>query len=464
MIRLETIERLYFMGIGGIGMSALARYFKQQGKEVSGYDRTASALTAELESEGMEIHYSPRADWFDQQSADGSLLVVYTPAIPPDFEELHRVKSLGLPLCKRAELLGLLTQNCFTIAVAGSHGKTTVSSLIAHILHSSSKGCTAFLGGIASNYQSNYVAGNPELLVVEADEYDRSFLQLEPDIAVITAVDSDHLDIYGSREELASAFQEFVGRISPLGHLVARWGLEVHEYFSGRSYSYDLSETNADRHVRDLQSDELGSRFVLNRGSREFQLNWPGLHNVENALAAISVAELLNVPEDEIAAALSTFKGIRRRFEYRHRSPQHILLDDYAHHPEEIRRLLESARRIHGRRRLSLLFQPHLFTRTRDLGEDFAEALSRADQIYLLPIYPAREEPIEGVNSEWLADLIRARPERRPVSLIERSELLERMQKDKPSLLLTVGAGDIDRLVQPLEDLFQSWDLNSSLS
>ena len=357
---------------------------------------------------------------------------------------------------KRAEVLGALTTDRFTIAVAGSHGKTTVSSLIAHILQSSGRGCTAFLGGIASNYQSNFVSGNPDVLVVEADEFDRSFLQLEPNIAVVTAVDTDHLDIYGDRDAVGQAFAAFVAQIVPNGQLVARWGLEVHEYFPGRSLSYDLKESSADRYCREVQTGEAGSRFVLNRGSREFEMAWPGLHNVENALAAISVAELLDIPEDEIAEALSTFRGIRRRFEYRLNTPEHVLLDDYAHHPEEIRRLLESVRKIHGRRPLTIIFQPHLFTRTRDLGSEFAEALSQADHIILLPIYPARELPIQGITSEWLAGLIAERSEKRPVEVMPANKVLERVAVLRPSLILTVGAGDIDRLVQPLVETLEN--------
>jgi UDP-N-acetylmuramate--alanine ligase len=456
MIHPDHIQTVYFLGIGGIGMSALARYFHQQGKIVLGYDRTPSQLTRELEAEGMHIHYEPQPDWFDQQPRNGNLLVVYTPAIPRDFPELVRVQELRIPLKKRAEVLGALTTDRFTIAVAGSHGKTTVSSLIAHILQSSGRGCTAFLGGIASNYQSNFVSGNPDVLVVEADEFDRSFLQLEPNIAVVTAVDTDHLDIYGDRDAVGQAFAAFVAQIVPNGQLVARWGLEVHEYFPGRSLSYDLKESSADRYCREVQTGEAGSRFVLNRGSREFEMAWPGLHNVENALAAISVAELLDIPEDEIAEALSTFRGIRRRFEYRLNTPEHVLLDDYAHHPEEIRRLLESVRKIHGRRPLTIIFQPHLFTRTRDLGSEFAEALSQADHIILLPIYPARELPIQGITSEWLAGLIAERSEKRPVEVMPANKVLERVAVLRPSLILTVGAGDIDRLVQPLVETLEN--------
>lgn len=456
MIDFKTLKTVYFLGIGGIGMSALARYFHGLGLQVSGYDKTPSPLTAQLEREGMAIHFDARPEEIDALANDGSALVVYTPAIPTDFPELLRARALNLPLLKRAQVLGALTQDHFTIAVSGSHGKTTVSALIAHILQSSGRGCTAFLGGIASNFQSNFVSSNPDLMVVEADEFDRSFLQLEPNIAVVTAVDSDHLDVYGDQDAVRHAFADFVGQIQPGGHLVARWGLEVHEHFPGRSLSYDLTEQSADRWCRQVHTGEDGSRFVLNRGSREFTLRWPGLHNVENALAAISVAELLDIPEDEIAEALASFQGIRRRFEYRLQTPAHVLLDDYAHHPEEIRRLLESVRRIHGRRPLTVLFQPHLFSRTRDLGPDFAEALSRADRVLLLPIYPARELPIAGIDSEWLAALIEARPERRPVEVLPRAQALARIAALQPALLLTVGAGDIDRLVEPLVETLQN--------
>jgi UDP-N-acetylmuramate--alanine ligase len=456
MMDVKTITTFYFLGIGGIGMSALARYFRGLGRDVAGYDKTPSPLTAALEREGMRIHYDSQPDLLNALPLDGSALVVYTPAVPADFPELLRARELGLPLLKRAQVLGALTQDHFTIAVSGSHGKTTVSSLIAHILHASGRGCTAFLGGIAANFQSNFIGSNPDLIVVEADEFDRSFLQLEPNIAVVTAVDSDHLDIYGDQNAVRQAFAEFVGQIQPGGSLVARWGLEVHEHFPGRSLSYDLNEQSADRWCRQVHTGEGGSRFVLNRSSREFQLRWPGLHNVENALAAITVAELLDIPEDEIAEALATFRGISRRFEYRLQTPEHVLLDDYAHHPEEIRRLLESVRKIHGRRPLTVLFQPHLFTRTRDLAPEFAEALSKADRVLLLPIYPARELPIAGIDSEWLAGLVAARPEQRPVEVLQRSQVLARVAELRPSLLLTVGAGDIDRLVEPLVETLEN--------
>ncbi len=441
---------VYFIGIGGIGMSALARYFHQRGHRVEGYDRSSSALTRALEAEGIPVHLQPDPDRLDQLASNGELQVVYTPAIPQDFPELIRARALGLPLHKRSEVLGALCEDRYTVAVAGSHGKTTVSTLIAHILQHSGRGCTAFLGGISANYGTNLLSSQDDLVVVEADEYDRSFLRLEPDIAVVTALDADHLDVYGTREAMAEAFAAFVGQIHPQGHLIARWGLEVHEYFPGRSISYDLHQRSADRHCLEIQCSESGSEFVINRSSRRFRLAWPGLHNVENALAALCAAELLGIPEDHIAAALEQFQGIQRRFEYRLNTPRHILIDDYAHHPEELSRLMESVRRIHGRKPVVLLFQPHLYSRTRDLGEAFAAALSKADRILLLPVYPAREEPIPGIDSAWLAELIRKRPEQRPVELLERDSAVESILAMAPALLLTAGAGDIDRLVAPL--------------
>jgi UDP-N-acetylmuramate--alanine ligase len=450
-VKLAEHTILYFVGIGGIGMSALARYFHQCGHRVEGYDRSSSALTRSLEEEGIAVHLQADPGRLDQLSQKGELLVVYTPAIPQDFPELQRARALSLPLHKRSEVLGALCEDRYTVAVAGSHGKTTVSTLIAHILEHSGRGCTAFLGGISANYGSNLLNSQDDLVVVEADEYDRSFLRLEPDIAVVTALDADHLDVYGTREAMAEAFATFVGQIHPHGHLIARWGLEVHEYFPGRSISYDLHQRSADRHCLEIQCSEQGSEFVINRSSRRFRLGWPGLHNVENALAAICASELLGIPEDQIAAALEQFRGIQRRFEYRLNTPRHILIDDYAHHPEELSRLMESVRRIHGRKPVVLLFQPHLFSRTRDLGDAFAAALSKADRVLLLPIYPAREEPIAGIDSSWLAELIRKRPEQRPVELLDRESAVETILEMAPSLLLTAGAGDIDRLIDPLQ-------------
>ncbi len=451
-IRPERLSEAYFIGIGGIGMSGLARWFARRGVRVRGYDKTPGPMTDALAGEGIPVHFEPRPEGLPGPDA----LVVYTPAVPAEFPELAEARRRGLNLHKRAAVLGALTADRFTIAVAGTHGKTTVSAMIAHLLRHAGRPCTAFLGGVAVDLGSNFADGDDTCFVVEADEYDRSFLHLEPDVAVVTATDADHLDIYGNEEALQEAFADFVRQIKPQGQLVARWGLDVHEYFSGRSRSYDLAEEAADWTVKEWRMDESGSYFTGGRTRREWHLPWPGVHNIENALAALSVAEMLDIPEDVAAAGLASFHGIRRRFEYRVRRPDAVLIDDYAHHPREIARLMESVRGIYGRRPVTVVFQPHLFSRTRDLAEGFAEALSRADRVLLLPIYPAREEPMPGITSAWLAERVAARPERRPVEVVTPAALPGRIAELRPDILLTVGAGDIDRLVDPLAEVLNA--------
>jgi UDP-N-acetylmuramate--alanine ligase len=487
--RLDRIAELYCIGIGGIGMSALARWFKSQGIPVRGYDRTAGPMVEALRAEGIPVHTEPDPDGLPQAGPAASspepgdiktdrvstaysgemasaampasakrALVVYTPAVSDDFPELVEARARGLALHKRAAVLGAITADRKTVAVAGSHGKTTVSAMIAHLLMASGRPVTAFLGGIPVNYNSNLVQStgdhqDPErVFVVEADEYDRSFLQLEPDVAVVTATDPDHLDIYGSEAALLDAFGDFVRQIKPQGQLLARWGLDVHEYFAGRSKSYDLQNSTADFHVHSYRMDENGSHFRCTPTGREWHLPWPGEHNIENALAAIGTAELLGLPEERVAEALSNFQGIRRRFEYRVRRPDAVLIDDYAHHPREIARLLDSVKHLYGRRKRVAVFQPHLFSRTRDLLEGFAEALAKADHILLLPIYPAREKPIPGIDSALLARRIIERSEQRRVECVEREALVQRVHELAPELLICIGAGDIELLLPALEE------------
>ncbi len=465
--RLDRIAEVYGIGIGGIGMSALARWFKAQGVPVRGYDRTAGPMVEALRAEGIPVHTVANPDDLPQRperAAAKQPLVIYTPAVPADFPELLEAQKRGLALHKRAVVLGALTAERRTVAIAGTHGKTTVSAMIAHLLHASGQPVTAFLGGIAVNYQSNLVRSegkeaDPErIYVVEADEYDRSFLQIEPDLAVVTATDADHLDIYGTEEALLDAFGAFVRQIKPQGQLLARWGLDVHEYFAGRSKSYDVEDPTADYHVHHFRMNEAGSFFRCSPTGREWHLPWPGEHNIENALAAIGAAELLGISEDRTAEALASFRGIRRRFEYRVRREDAVLIDDYAHHPREIARLLDSVRHIYGQRKRVAVFQPHLFSRTRDLLDGFAEALAKADHILLLPIYPAREAPIEGVDSTLLAARIAARPEHRTVECVQADALVDRVAELAPELLLTIGAGDIDLLVPQLERVMQDPD------
>ena len=438
---------LRFVGIGGIGMSALARYFNERGESVSGYDRTASPLTAKLVEEGMKVEFEA-----NPEAAKAADVVIYTPAVPSDHAELEAAREAGIPLLKRSAVLGELSRDRFTIAVAGSHGKTTVSSMIAHILQHSGYGCTAFLGGIATNFNSNYIGGKDDVVVVEADEFDRSFLQLEPDIAVVTAIDTDHLDIYGDQASVEAAFIEFVQQVKDGGKLIAKWALPVHDHFRGISRSYSLAEDAADWFASELEVSALGSRFKVNRIQQSLELSWPGIHNVENAIAAIAVATLLDIPDAAIAAALASFKGIARRFQVRHRDANRFYVDDYAHHPEEIRALLNSIRSI-TKEEITVIFQPHLFSRTRDLAEDFAEALSLAHRVLLLPIYPAREEPIDGVSSSMIASRIGDSTE---VKLMPKDGVLDYLSKGLPPVLLTVGAGDIDRITDPIADLYRA--------
>lgn len=438
---------LRFVGIGGIGMSALARYFNERGESVSGYDRTASPLTAKLVEEGMKVEFEA-----NPEAVKAADVVIYTPAVPSDHTELEAAREAGIPLLKRSAVLGELSRDRFTIAVAGSHGKTTVSSMIAHILQLSGYGCTAFLGGIATNFNSNYIGGKDDVVVVEADEFDRSFLQLEPDIAVVTAIDTDHLDVYGDQASLEAAFIEFVQQVKDGGKLIAKWALPVHDHFRGISRSYSLGEDAADWFASELEVSALGSRFKVNRISQSLALSWPGIHNVENAIAAAAVAALLDIPDAKIAEALASFKGISRRFQVRHWDASGLYVDDYAHHPEEIRALLNSIRSI-TKEEITVIFQPHLFTRTRDLADGFAEALSLAHRVILLPIYPAREEPIGGVSSSLIASRISDSSE---VKLMIRDEVLDYLSKGLPPVLLTVGAGDIDRITDAIADLYRA--------
>lgn len=430
-------------------MSALARYFNSEGCQVAGYDRTSTKLTDALQQEGIAVHFEAQPEKIETDTD----LVIYTPAVPDDFAEMQQVRAMKLPLHKRAEVLGMISQDRFTIAVAGSHGKTTVCSLIAHILETSGKGCAAFLGGVTLNYNSNFLHSAKEPVVVEADEFDRSFLCLHPDIAVVTAIDTDHLDIYGDRGAVEEAFAGFVGQIRKGGKLIARWGLDAHEYFSGRSTSYSLTESTADFHTRELDAGAAGSVFQTNKTGRQFEMKWPGIHNVENALAAIAVADALDIPEHKVAEALLSFKGIARRYQKIIDREDCVYIDDYAHHPEEINALLHTVRRVYWDRKILVVFQPHLYSRTRDLAADFADALLHADEVLLLNIYPARELPIEGVHSEMLAQQMRTQQPDFPVRVVSPEELIGQLETTNPSLLLTVGAGDIDKLVTPIQEV-----------
>jgi len=448
---LKTIQKIYFIGIGGIGMSALARYFKTQGKDVSGYDRSETTLTKQLAEEGIPVHYQEDLDKAPKDAG----MVVYTPAIPADHAELVFYQQNNYPLFKRSDVLGLITKHSFNICVAGTHGKTTISTMIAHILRHSGFGCNAFLGGISVNYDTNFWSHSNDVCVVEADEYDRSFLKLSPDIAIITAMDADHLDIYGTETAMEDAFIEFAGKLKPGGLLLSKFGMK-------RS-----SELHAPDHrtysVQNDSADVYGTNIRLRNGSYEFdwmmkdymidnvELNMGGMHNVENSIAAIAVARRLQIAPEKIKAAMADFKGVKRRFEYIIQSKELVFIDDYAHHPEELRALITGAKALFSGKRCTVVFQPHLYSRTKDLADEFAKVLDLADEVILLPIYPARELPIEGVSSRMIMD----RMYNDNAHLMGKDELMSWMNTHEVELFITAGAGDIDTLVEPLKKILQ---------
>jgi UDP-N-acetylmuramate--alanine ligase len=467
MIELKDIKRIYFIGIGGIGMSALARYFRFHGRQVSGYDKTATALTRQLEEEGIAVHYEEDLDVLPKEVD----LVVYTPAVPAAHKELVWYQQHSYTLMKRSEVLGLITAGSFNICVAGTHGKTTVTTMIAHILRHSGYGCNAFLGGIAVNYNSNFWSDKRNVCVVEADEYDRSFLRLSPDVAVITAMDADHLDIYGTAQAVEQAFIDFSGRLKPGGLLISRKGLKREADLKGdRHLTYGIASA-AGSPAAHGEPDVFATDITIDQGDYMFSVkttDWSlerialpmgGRHNVDNATAAIAVAHGLGIAGDKIVAAVAAFRGVKRRFEYIIKNPRRVFIDDYAHHPEELRALISGAKELFGNMKCTIIFQPHLFTRTRDFLDGFASSLDLADEVFLLPIYPARELPIEGVTS----GLIAGRMTKGKAVVVDKKEILKIIkdktgQDDGLELLIIAGAGDIDTLVEPIRQLLEGSD------
>lgn len=427
-------------------MSAIARYFNGRGLRVSGYDKTPSLLTRELEAEGIEIHYEDDVSRVDKSAS----LVVYTPAVPADHSELNYYKNNGFNLKKRSEVLGMITGSTYNICVAGTHGKTTTSAMIAHLLRHSGFGCYAFLGGIATNYNTNYWSSNNNVCVAEADEYDRSFLQLRPDVAAITSMDPDHLDIYGSETNMQNAFLSFSENIREDGLLIYKKGLPREEELAKRSLiRYSLSDKTADAFANDVKVKNGSYQYDITVGDKrinDLTLNMGGRHNVENSIVAVSVALHLGIAEDKIKKGLEAFKGVKRRFEYILKTPDIIFIDDYAHHPQELRALLNGVRDLYPDKKITMVFQPHLFSRTRDLANEFAEVLAMADELLLLPVYPARELPVEGVNSGMLAERIGP-----AVRVIEMKDLPGTINSMKPELLVTAGAGDIDTMLDAIK-------------
>ena len=445
-MELSKINRVYFVGIGGIGMSAIARYFAKRGVVVCGYDKTRTNLTIDLEHEGVLISYlddeSALPVCFHENHED--TLIVYTPAIPKTSLILNYFKDKGFSLKKRSEVLGVISEGMFCVAVAGTHGKTTTSSMIAHILTDTGFGCTAFLGGITSNYSSNVLFGKNNVVVVEADEYDRSFLTLRPDIAVVTSMDADHLDIYGDESHLHESFYLFVDQLKENGKLFVKDGLPL----NGITYSANPSSALNATKIHVANGNFV---FDFNDGYtsiKELSLAMPGKYNVENAVAAIGVALSLGIHPKSIKKAVASFKGVKRRFEKQVNTKEHIYIDDYAHHPEELKACFDAVRQLHPHKKLTVIFQPHLFSRTRDFADQFAKVLSTADDVILLPIYPARELPIEGIDSQMLWSKMTLETK----ELCGKDLIIERIKNKNPELLLTVGAGDIDTLVEPLKN------------
>jgi UDP-N-acetylmuramate--alanine ligase len=438
---------LYFIGIGGIGMSAIARYYHAQGMKVSGYDKTRTALTQELESSGIRIHYVEDVNAIPKDID----LVVYTPAVPSDHEELVYYRENNYKVVKRSDVLKLITESSFNICIGGTHGKTTTTTMIAHILRHTGYGCNAFLGGISANYGTNFWSNEKNVVVVEADEYDRSFLKLSPDVAVITAMDADHLDIYGTAEEVENAFIEFGKKVKPRGVLISKYGMSRSKDLQASTHlTYSFDNTEADVYASELRVqfgmyifNVVGKDWVLT----DVKLHMGGLHNIENAVAAIAIAKQLKIDDEKIKDAVAEFKGVKRRFEYVLKEDEHVLIDDYAHHPEELKALIKGVRSLF-RQRLVLVFQPHLYSRTKDQAKGFAEVLGMADEVILLPIYPAREAPMEGVSSEMIEERMRDMM----VQVMEKDEMIDYIKQKQPELVVMAGAGDIDVLVEKVRD------------
>ena len=447
---LHQIKAIYFIGIGGIGMSALARYFNHLGVQVSGYDKTETTLTKKLRSEGISIHFDDDVSLAPKEVD----FIVYTPAIPKNHTELNYYINNNYTVLKRSDMLQWVTENSFNICVAGTHGKTTTSTMIGHLLRDADYGCNAFLGGISANYNTNFWSSKENNVVVEADEYDRSFLKLSPNIAVITSVDPDHLDIYGTAENVENAFVEFSTKIKAEGCLIVKHGLKCSHKFNVKdTCTYSISDESADIHIKNLKVIN-GEYFfdVINTFWKleDVKLCMGGLHNIENALAAIGVAKYLKIDDDKIKKALANFKGVKRRFE-KILSANPILIDDYAHHPEELRALIEGVKSIYPHLPITLIFQPHLYSRTKDLVTDFAKSLSAADETILLPIYPARELPIEGVSSKMIFDEMTNNK-----ILLEKHELINYLKTKNTPLIVMAGAGDIDVLVDEVKTIYKN--------
>ncbi|GAA4801067.1 UDP-N-acetylmuramate--L-alanine ligase [Olivibacter ginsenosidimutans] len=448
---IEDLKQVFLIGIGGIGMSALARYFNHFNVPVAGYDKTETALTRQLTNEGISVYYDDAVEHvaFAFTYPQQDYLIIYTPAVPNDLAILRFFRELDCRLYKRSEVLGIISNRCHTIAIAGTHGKTTTSSMIAHLLTHSGYGCSAFLGGIAANYNTNVLFSSNQTLVVEADEYDRSFLTLYPSIAVVTSMDADHLDIYGDQSHLVESFRLFIDQVATTGIRIVKAGLtlpaDIH-------YSIvDKADVYADNiHIIDgMFHFEYHAMDITIKG---IKLGIAGRHNIENAVAAITAVRALGITEDAIKEALASFKGVKRRFEFIVCQEDCVYIDDYAHHPVELEACLSAVKELYNGKTLTCIFQPHLFSRTRDFADEFAQALAQADIVILMDIYPAREEPIVGIDAEWL--LLKIDVERK--YKLSNAEILDYIRNERPEVLVTVGAGNIDLLVEPIKEILEN--------
>ena len=459
MKNLQNIKNVYFLGIGGIGMSALARYFKYTGRNVAGYDRTPTALTAKMEEEGISIHFEDDIRFIPKNWDPAETMAVFTPALPDDHRELSWFREKPIPLFKRAKVLGLICNEQDCIAVAGTHGKTTISTMAASFIKNTEKSCGAFLGGISKNFDSNLLLPKEEegWIVAEADEFDRSFLQLQPQIALVSSMDADHLDIYGDADKITESFEKFVSQIKPGGKLVMKKGLPLDtQKTTAQIYTYSLM-LEADFQPINLTLNEQEKFYSFDLKTpggiiQECRLNYPGLLNVENSVGAAALALLAGANDDEIRKGLAEYQGVARRFDIRYKDEKYVYIDDYAHHPEELRAVISSVKTLFAGRKVTGIFQPHLYSRTRDFADGFAESLDMLDEAILVPLYPAREEPIPGISSETIFNRMKMKNK----YLMDKDQVPELIQEHASEIVMTMGAGDVDSIAEKIIDLLKN--------
>ena len=455
-MEIKNIQAVYFVGAGGIGMSAIARYFIKKGMVVAGYDKTPSTLTKQLEKEGMLIHYEEDINEIPQACKNpATCLVIYTPAIPEDHEELQYFRQNGFVIQKRAQVLGALTRQHKGLCVAGTHGKTTTSTMCAHIMHQSHLDCNAFLGGISKNYSSNYILSDSDFVVIEADEFDRSFHWLSPYMTVITSTDPDHLDIYGTKEAYLESFRHYTELIQPEGALIIHRGLEMQEHLPDGVQRFDYALNEGDFHAENIliRNGRITFDFISPIQSvPNIELGQPVPINIENGIAAMAMAQLAGCTAEELRYGLKTYSGVERRFDFKIKDDRLVFLSDYAHHPKEILQSARSIRQLYSDRKITAIFQPHLYTRTRDFYQDFADALSLLDEVILTEIYPAREQPIEGVTSQLIYDRLAPGVEKQ---IIRKDDVLNLVKSRSFDVLIVLGAGDLDALVPQMASILK---------